>query len=114
MDYLKMYFLDIITKHYFDFNGKEGRKVFWLFTLNCFIVSLVLGIISGTLSTIFSLAILLPSLGILVRRLHDINFSGWWVLLTFIPLIGIIALIVFGCIPGTEGDNKYGAVNVDK
>ena len=102
MDYLKMYFWDIITKHYFDFNGKEGRKVFWLFTLNCFIVSLVLGIISGTLSTIFSLAILLPSLGILVRRLHDINFSGWWVLIGLVPVIGGIVLLVFACLPSKK------------
>ena len=61
---------------------------------------------------IISLAIFLPSLGLSVRRLHDINFSGWWVLVGFIPVIGVVALIVFACIPGTEGDNKYGPVVV--
>lgn len=45
MDYVNMYFLDIIKKHYFDFSGKEGRKVFWLYALNCFIVSVILGFI---------------------------------------------------------------------
>ncbi len=112
-NYCKTYFLDIITKHYFDFNGREGRKVFWLFVLNIFVIGFVLGVFSGALSTIFSLAILLPHLGLFVRRLHDIDFSGWWILLGVIPLIGGIALIVLACIPGTEGENKYGPIIVN-
>ena len=99
MSYLKAYFLDIITKHFFDFSGKEGRKVFWLFVLNCIIISFVLGLISGILSTIFSLVVLLPSLGILVRRLHDAGFSGWWALLLLVPAIGLIAVIILACLP---------------
>ncbi len=99
MSYLKAYFLDIITKHFFDFGGKEGRKVFWLFVLNCIIISFVLGLISGVLSTIFSLVVLLPSLGILVRRLHDAGFSGWWALLLLVPAIGLIAVIILACLP---------------
>lgn len=114
MQYLKTYLLDIITKHYFDFKGREGRKVFWLFTLNMFIINFILGAISaGFLTFLVSLAVLLPSLGLSVRRLHDINFSGWWVLLGFIPFFGVIALIVFACIPGTDGENKYGPVVVN-
>lgn len=114
MNYLKTYLLDVISKHYFDFKGREGRKVFWLFTLNMFIINFILGLISaGFLSIIISIAIFFPSLGLSVRRLHDINFSGWWVLIGFIPLIGVIALIVFACIPGTEGENKYGPVVVN-
>ena len=109
MQYLKTYLLDIITKHYFDFKGREGRKVFWLFTLNMFIINFILGLISaGFLSLTISLLIFLPSLGLSVRRLHDINFSGWWVLIGLVPFIGVIVLIVFACIPGTEGENKYG------
>ncbi len=112
-NYLKLYLTDIIFKHYFDFKGREGRKVFWLFTLNMFIINFLLGLISaGVISMIISLAIFLPSLGLSVRRLHDINFSGWWVLVGFIPVIGVVALIVFACIPGTEGENKYGPVVV--
>ena len=114
MNYLKTYLWDIIAKHYFDFKGREGRKVFWLFTLNIFIINIFLGLISaGFISMLISLAIFLPSLGLSVRRLHDINFSGWWVLVGFIPVIGVVALIVFGCIPGTEGENKYGPGVVD-
>ena len=112
--YCKVYLTDIIFKQYFDFNGREGRKVFLLFLLNQFIINSILASISGGfLSMIFSLLILLPFLGLTVRRLHDINFSGWWVLLAFIPIVGFIALIVFGCIPGTEGENKYGPAIVD-
>lgn len=112
--YCTAYFTDIIFKYYFKFDGREGRKVFLLFLLNQFIVNSILASISGGfLSLIFSLLILLPFLGLTVRRLHDINFNGWWVLLCFIPVIGVIALIVFGCIPGTEGENKYGPAVVD-
>jgi len=105
MSFFKTYFLDIVTKHFFDFSGKEGRKVFWLFVLNCVIISFILGILSGILSilsilsTIFSIAIILPSLGILVRRLHDAGFSGWWALLLLVPVLGLIAIIILACLP---------------
>ncbi len=99
MNYVKTYFLDIITKHYVDFGGKEGRKVYWLWVLNCFIVSFIIGLISSTLSYIFSLAILIPSLAILVRRLHDAGFSGWWALLLLVPVVGWIAVVILALLP---------------
>ena len=99
MNYVKTYFLDIITKHFFDFGGKENRKVFWLFVLNCFIVSFILGLISSTISYIFSLAVLLPSLGILVRRLRDAGFSPWLALLLLIPVVGWIIVVILACFP---------------
>ncbi|MBR3655210.1 MAG: DUF805 domain-containing protein [Elusimicrobia bacterium] len=99
MNYVKTYFLDIITKHFFDFGGKEGRKVFWLFVLNCFIVNLILSAILLTLAYIFSLVILLPFLGILVRRLRDAGFTPWLALLLIIPGIGGIILAVLACFP---------------
>ena len=113
-NYCKTYFMDIIFKQYFEFNGRECRKTFWLFILNILIVNLALDYISaGFLSMILSILIFFPFLGLIVRRFHDIDFSGWWVLLAFIPILGFIALIVFGCIPGTEGENKYGPAIVD-
>ncbi|MCR4662579.1 MAG: DUF805 domain-containing protein [Endomicrobiaceae bacterium] len=102
MNYVKTYFLDIITKHFFDFNGTEGRKVYWLFVLNNFIVSFLLGLISSTLSYIFSIVVLLPALGILVRRLHDAGFSGWWALLLLVPGIGWIAIVILACLPSKK------------
>ena len=113
-EYFKLYFTDIIFKQYFNFKGREGRKVFWLFTLNLFIVNLLLGLVSaGFISMLISILVLLPSLGLSVRRLHDIDFSGWWVLVGFIPFIGIIVVLVFACRPGTKGENKYGPVPVE-
>ncbi len=99
MNYVKTYFLDIITKHFFDFGGKEGRKVYWLFVLNCFIVSFILGLISSTISFIFSLVVLLPSLGILVRRLRDAGFSPWLALLLLVPVVGWIIVAILACFP---------------
>ena len=102
MSYFKTYFLDIVTKHFFDFSGKEGRKVFWLFVLNVIIIGFVLGLISSILSSIFSIAMILPGLGILVRRLHDAGFSGWWALLLLVPAIGLIAVIILACLPSKK------------
>ncbi len=99
MNYVKTYFLDIITKHFFDFGGKENRKVYWLWVLNCFIVSFILGLISSTISYIFSLVVLLPSLGILVRRLRDAGFSPWLALLLLIPVVGWVAVVILACFP---------------
>ncbi len=99
MNYVKTYFLDIITKHFFDFGGKENRKVFWLFALNCFIVSFILGLISSTISYIFSLVVLLPSLGILARRLRDAGFSPWLALLLLVPVVGWIIVVILACFP---------------
>lgn len=113
-NYCKTYFLDIITKHFFDFKGRTGRKTYWLFILNSFIISLAISAIfkdtmaGFIISMLFSLGICLPVLGLDVRRLHDIDFSGWWLLIAFIPILGFIALLVFACLPGTEGENRYG------
>jgi uncharacterized membrane protein YhaH (DUF805 family) len=61
------------------------------------------------LTSLLNLALLLPSLGISVRRLHDTNRSGWWVLLGVIPVVGWLVLLYWYVQPGTTGDNQYGA-----
>lgn len=80
----------------------------------CILVSVVLGFIDfilfgdfQVLGTLFSLAVLLPGLAVSVRRLHDIDKSGWWVLIAFVPVIGIIVLLVFFVMPGTDGPNRF-------
>ncbi|MEJ2399522.1 MAG: DUF805 domain-containing protein, partial [Gammaproteobacteria bacterium] len=92
-------------KKYIDFSGRARRKEFWYFTLFNFIVTAVLVIIDvsmagasqkatfGMLSMIYALVVLLPSLGVSVRRLHDIDRSGWWLLIGLVPLIGTIVLL---------------------
>lgn len=112
---------EALTAKYFTFSGRARRKEFWLVILFTWIVSLLLtgvdmvtGLINaigpgvGLLSLIFSLAIIIPSLAVGVRRLHDIGRTGWWYLIILIPILGIIALIVFWCSRGTEGTNDYG------
>jgi uncharacterized membrane protein YhaH (DUF805 family) len=119
-NYGKTYFTDIIFNHFFDFKGRASRKVFWLFNLNLYIITLALsymlsdfGLVSIIIGIAFSLILLLPTLGLDVRRLHDIDFSGWWVLVFFIPFVGFVILFVFACLPGTEGENKYGPAPIN-
>jgi uncharacterized membrane protein YhaH (DUF805 family) len=102
-------------KKYVDFAGRARRKEYWFFVLFNIIVSLALAVVDtmigtvGLLSALYGLGVLLPSIAVGVRRLHDINRTGWWLLIAFVPFIGVIVLIVFAILPGTAGDNDYGA-----
>jgi uncharacterized membrane protein YhaH (DUF805 family) len=102
----------VLTK-YVDFNGRARRSEYWYFVLFNLLVNFVVGIVVNLtgltfLSYIVSLALLLPGLGVCVRRLHDIG-KGWaWILLALIPLVGAIILIVFYCQDSQPGDNQYG------
>lgn len=96
-------------KKYAEFNGRALRSEYWWFALAVFLVSLVLTVISSTLSNLFSLATLLPSLAVGARRLHDTNRSGWWQLLWLIPIIGWIVMIVFLAQQGQDAENRFGA-----
>lgn len=105
----------VILKNYCNLEGRASRAEFWWF----FLFSLVLGVICsffgkfGTiLSYIISIALLLPNLGLSVRRLHDINKSGWLVLLGLIPIVGTIILIIWLAKVGDTTENQYGPVPV--
>lgn len=108
------WFVEVLKK-YAVFSGRARRKEYWMFTLFASIISIVLTIVdfalfgSQVLSLIFSVAILLPALGVAVRRLHDTSRSGWWILISLIPLIGFIVMLVFLCADGVTGQNKYGS-----
>lgn len=80
---------------YADFTGRAGRSEYWWFFLFIVLVSLAASMISTTLSAVFSLATVLPSVAVATRRLHDTARSGWWQLICIVPVIGIIVLIVF-------------------
>lgn len=103
-----------VLKNYVGFQGRARRKEYWMFVLISTIISIVLTTLESMLdiysflSGLYSLAILLPSLAVGVRRLHDTGRSGWWLLISFIPLIGAIILIVFMCQDSQEFDNQYG------
>jgi uncharacterized membrane protein YhaH (DUF805 family) len=113
MEYLQ-YFINPIKNHYFDFDGRTRRRDYWLFILFYFIVSVIANIIDAVilgvpvLSLLLALALFLPSLGIAVRRLHDIGKSGWWVLINLVPLIGGIWFIILAATDSTPGSNAYG------
>lgn len=103
--------------NYCNFDGRASRSEFWWFALFSFIVSFVIGIVFAfnpkfldIASGLFSLAMLLPSLGLSVRRLHDVGMSGWWILLSLIPLVGAIILLVWFCKDSVPYPNEYGPV----
>lgn len=106
----------IVTQKYFCFEGRAGRKEFWMWVLATFIVSFVLGVIpkvGNILSGLFCLAILLPSLGVTARRLHDLGKSGWMQLLCLVPVVGGLIVLIL-CIPeGDKESNAYGAPAAD-
>ena len=100
---------------YCDFNGRASRSEYWWFCLFTCIVSAALAVIGGVLNItwldgLWTLATLLPSLGLSVRRLHDIDKSGWWLFLGLIPLVGAIILIIWACKESQPYDNQYGPV----
>lgn len=87
---------------YATFAGRASRSEYWWFFLFNFLVSIGCGMISDTLSGLYSLAVLLPSLAVGVRRLHDIDKSGWFLLVWLIPLVGWIIQLVWATRPGKE------------
>ncbi|MBS0247432.1 MAG: DUF805 domain-containing protein [Proteobacteria bacterium] len=98
--------------NYVTFSGRAPRSEYWFWALFSFIVQIVGNILDsiiglGLISGLLSLALLLPSIAVGVRRLHDIDRTGWWLLIAFTG-IGIILLIVWACMKGTDGQNQYG------
>ena len=108
-------------KRYTDFSGRSRRKEYWMFLLGVVIVAIVLGIIEGILglsgmvagvygplTVIFLLGIIIPSIAVQIRRFHDQDKSGWFVLLGLIPFVGGLIVLVFMCLEGTKGPNRFG------
>lgn len=99
---------------YVTFSGRARRSEFWWFTLFTVILYIIAGIIdraigNSVLTIIVGLGLLLPSLAVTARRLHDTGRSGWWILIGLIPLIGAIVLLVFECQDSQPGANSYGS-----
>jgi uncharacterized membrane protein YhaH (DUF805 family) len=96
-----------VWKKYSQFSGRASREEFWIFhILNLIAYSVLMrGLFLGV---ILGFAALIPSLAVDVRRLHDTNRSGWFLLLALIPFVGWVVLIVFAVQEGTHGDNQYG------
>ncbi|ARS25702.1 DUF805 domain-containing protein [Sphingomonas sp. KC8] len=122
-------------RRYVQFSGRSRRKEYWMFALFLLIVYIIamaldsmLGFgtttryadvsetgaaagfnsTGGIITMLTMLAMFLPSLAVGIRRLHDTDRSGWWLLIGLIPLIGTIVLLVFYCTDGTKGPNRFG------
>jgi uncharacterized membrane protein YhaH (DUF805 family) len=104
-------------KKYAEFNGRSRRKEYWMFLLFNMIIGYALQFVDhfitkdqpiGYLYGIYALAVILPSLAVAIRRLHDVDKSGWYYLLVLLPVIGWIWLIVLFATDGTRGPNQYG------
>lgn len=110
----------IVLRKYADFTGRAQRAEYWFFTLFYLLFFLALSLVDGAaglynaayglgpLGGLFALAMILPSIAVSVRRLHDTSRSGWWLLISLIPLIGGVVLLVFVCLDSTPGTNAYG------
>ena len=107
-----------VLKKYVVFQGRARRKEYWMFFLFNLLISIGLGIVDafagttadgvGVLGALYALGVLLPSIAVSIRRLHDTDRSGWWCLIGFVPIIGTIVLLVFFVLDGTPGDNRFG------
>jgi uncharacterized membrane protein YhaH (DUF805 family) len=107
-------------KKYATFEGRARRKEYWFFQLFNVLAVLVLALVDGAtgtfsaeaglglLSGLYVLVILVPSIAVTVRRLHDTDRSGWWFLIGFVPLIGGLVLLVFALLDSTPGANRFG------
>nr|WP_294846601.1 DUF805 domain-containing protein [uncultured Sphingomonas sp.] len=107
-------------KKYADFSGRAPRAEYWwfyLFEIILFCVAIMLDALSGggfggtpygLFTAILGLGLIIPGLAVTIRRLHDTDRSGWWILIALVPLIGGIILLVFSILQGTLGTNRYG------
>lgn len=107
-----------LQQNYCNFSGRSSRSEYWWYSLFTFILGFIIAIFAGilgenagnALTGIVYLALLLPGLGLTVRRLHDINKSGWWILINLIPLVGWIIMLIWLCKDSDSTDNQYGPV----
>jgi uncharacterized membrane protein YhaH (DUF805 family) len=107
MDF-KQAVLRCVRDKYADFNGRAGRSEFWWFALACLVVGLVFSILGlDMIGMLVNLALLVPSLAVGSRRLHDIGKSGWFQLIWLIPFIGW-AIMIYFLVQPSVGPNEYG------
>jgi uncharacterized membrane protein YhaH (DUF805 family) len=113
--------LECVTKKYATFSGRAKRMEYWLFFLFYMLMIFIGGLIDGLLGTydlevefflfmfIFGSLLSIPLLSVHIRRLHDINKSGYWWFIIFVPLIGFFWSIILSCLSGTKGANDFGS-----
>ncbi|UPW20760.1 DUF805 domain-containing protein [Agarivorans sp. TSD2052] len=109
-----------VLKQYMVFSGRARRKEYWMFVLINSVFGVVfswIDTVSGTvnpqlglglLGGIYALAVLLPSMGVAIRRLHDTGRSGWWLFILLLPIIGVLTLLFFFCSDSQSEANQFG------
>ena len=103
-----------VLKKYAVLTGRARRKEYWYFYLFSILSAIVLGIVdglagsSGLFGELYALVIVIPSIAVSIRRLHDIGKSGWWLLILLVPLVGVIVLLIFAVQDSQPGKNDYG------
>ncbi|MBI4747515.1 MAG: DUF805 domain-containing protein [Acidobacteria bacterium] len=106
-------------KKYAVFSGRARRMEYWMFLVFNVVISIVLGVVDGVagtatetgiglISSVYSLAVLVPGIAVTVRRLHDTDRGGLWILIAFVPCIGALILLFFMFQAGKPGSNQYG------
>jgi len=118
------WYLEVLKK-YAVFEGRARRKEYWFFVLFNVLVSMALGFVDwltgninpdtglGILSGIYALGVMIPGMAVSVRRLHDTGRSGWWLLITFVPVIGAVVFFYFMVLDSNPEINEYGALPKD-
>ena len=112
------YFLQAL-KNYAVFSGRARRKEYWMFMLFQMLFAFAAILADHLLGTdmnggggaiylLYTLALFIPGLAVAVRRLHDVDKSGWFLLIVLVPLVGMVWLLVLDCTEGKPGDNEYG------
>lgn len=114
------WYLEVLKK-YTVFAGRSRRKEYWFFALFNLLIVVLLVLIDGLtgtlnqsaglglLSGLYTLAVLIPGIAVTVRRLHDTDRSGWWVLIALVPLVGPIVLLILMALDSSPGDNRFGS-----
>lgn len=105
-------------RNYAGFSGRAPRSEYWYFCLFVGLMGIICSILdmalfhpshsTGPIGAIFTIATLLPSIAVTVRRLHDVDRGGWWFLLILIPLVGAVIILIWSCTKGTTGPNRFG------
>ena len=107
------------VRKYAQFEGRAPRREYWGFVLLTALVSILAALIDlaigtelapgyGPATILMLLALAMPGIAVTARRLHDFDFAGWWMLLGFIPFLGLVVMLVIGFYPGTRGENRFG------
>lgn len=110
------WYLKVVKGNYANFRGRARRQEYWMFAFINLMFAVLLSMIDRLvfdagnfiLSSLYMLIVLIPGIAVAVRRLHDTSRSGWWMLLAFIPVIGVVALIMMMCVDSTPAPNRYG------